>query len=78
MRHRAILDRNKLPIIDLMENIRRKVMTRFQVKRQYIKKQPGTLCSKVQAKLKRKRANNCEPLSARQTIYEVHCTGRHC
>nr|CAD1842598.1 unnamed protein product [Ananas comosus var. bracteatus] len=49
--NRAILDARELPIIDLLEKIRRQIMTRFQEKRQYMERQPGFLCPKVQAKL---------------------------
>nr|CAD1827292.1 unnamed protein product [Ananas comosus var. bracteatus] len=74
----AILDARELPIIDLMKKIRRQIMTRFQEKRQYMERQSGILCPKVQAKLEKikEKARHCEPLWAGETIFEVHCNGK--
>ncbi|KAG8370974.1 hypothetical protein BUALT_Bualt13G0039000 [Buddleja alternifolia] len=67
-----ILDARELPIIDMFEWIRRKCMTRFQVKRAGIEKFKGVICPNIQKKIENQRviSKNCFPTWAGDDKFE--------
>ncbi|KAG8364372.1 hypothetical protein BUALT_Bualt19G0122000 [Buddleja alternifolia] len=68
-----ILDARELPIIDMFECIRRKCMTRLQVKRAGMDKFKGVICPNIQKKIESQRvvSKNCFPTWAGDDKFEV-------
>ncbi|KAL0367636.1 UNVERIFIED_CONTAM: hypothetical protein Sradi_3653700 [Sesamum radiatum] len=68
-----ILEARDLPIIEMFEWIRRKLMTRIQVKRDGMAKLNGDVCQNIMRKLEKQRheSRNCFPSWAGEDKYEI-------
>ncbi|KAL0404563.1 UNVERIFIED_CONTAM: hypothetical protein Sradi_2097100 [Sesamum radiatum] len=68
-----ILEARDLPIIEMFEWIRRKLMTRIQVKRDGMAKLNGDVCPNIMRKLEKQRheSRNCFPSWAGEDKYEI-------
>ncbi|KAL0423311.1 UNVERIFIED_CONTAM: hypothetical protein Sradi_0865900, partial [Sesamum radiatum] len=68
-----ILDAREQPIIDMFESIRRKCVTRIQVKREGMEKYQGVVCPNICKKIERQRheSRNCFPSWAGEDKFEV-------
>jgi len=64
------------PILTMLEMIRKKLMRRYQKKRQGIREYVGEWCPKILAKLEQcvKEAGECTSYYARDGLYEVECS----
>ena len=70
-----ILDARDKAIVTMIEKIRRKLMRRFQLKREGMSKLTGKICSKIQAKLDNEglKSSNCVSIYAGNGLFKVEC-----
>ncbi|KAI8568527.1 hypothetical protein RHMOL_Rhmol02G0207700 [Rhododendron molle] len=70
-----VLEARDKPIVSMLEWIRRKLMSRFQVKRMGMEKFTGTICPKIEKKLEGKitAAKDCFPHFSGEFKFEVDC-----
>ncbi|KAF3954355.1 hypothetical protein CMV_020285 [Castanea mollissima] len=70
-----ILDARDKPIVTMIEKIRRKLMRRFQLKREGMSKLTGKICPKIQAKLDNEGLKYSDYVSiyAGNGLFEVEC-----
>ena len=70
-----ILDARDKPIVTMIEKIRRKLMRRFQLKREGMSKLTGKICPKIQVKLDNEglKSSNCVSIYAGNGLFEVEC-----
>ncbi|KAL0408258.1 UNVERIFIED_CONTAM: hypothetical protein Sradi_1760200 [Sesamum radiatum] len=68
-----ILEARELPIIDMFEWIRKKLMTRIQTKKEGMKKYDGVVCPNIIKKVEtqRRESRNCFPSWAGEDKFEV-------
>ncbi|XP_059654751.1 uncharacterized protein LOC132301519 [Cornus florida] len=73
----VILEVRDKPIMYMLEWIRRHLMLRFQVKREWMESQAGLLCPEIQKQLNKVKqaARNCKVHYAGENKYEVQCYG---
>jgi hypothetical protein len=71
-----IIKAREKPIIIILEMIKKKLMKRYQKKRQGIREYIGDWCSKILAKLELcgKDAGECTSYYAREGLFEVECS----
>lgn len=73
-----ILEAREKPIIQMIEDIRTKLMERYNKKKEGIQKHGFRICSKIRNKLEKMKMliTECRPVYAGNGIYQIHCSSK--